>query len=713
MQLNAATHSSPAAFLAGRLGLTPSTPGGGFGGGRLPDASAPTLPGLPTVEGVSGLRDRFAAVKRAEQAAVDAITGKTRTSAAAEFDPRVDRLKLDSILGDATARNARRNLDFSAAASGALGGVRQNLTQARDLIADLLDGTRDTSDPAEVAAAQAELDGLFGAVDELSHASFAGRRIFVGDAERLGTATAGGVVPDVPEAPPEAHSLTDAAGYVDFTKATFESFSNQDKNGGETVDPLNARAVSLTGNAHKSIDLGRSHTVTENTYLEFEFRSTKEGESQGLSLENDNGTSTDRMFKVFGTQGFGTQVDSYAGGGAWQSFRVKVGDFIAAGESFDRLVAFNDADNVASLGANSSFRNVRVVEEAGASEATADGSGLDATYYAGKGFGGAVLGSEVDARVHRNYGGGDIGGSGRRDHVTARFEGKVQADEAGSYQFRTKSDDGVRVYVGGELIVDNWTDHGPQYDYGTKAIDFDAAEGKEIVVEYYEKAGGGVLELEWMQPGGQWERVDDGRLYRTSEQVSVETPGVATPEQFVGVPPEVPADGDAGPAEPPLAGPPDVVAQYDGAFDAPTRRFAAGDLAATSGYDLPIGSVTTGRLGGSSGTLASLKGGNPRDLATLIAGGDLESAMATVTEALAAVRVQQGALDGFARGSEALRRVAESKLEVVSGAATRLDEVRAAEQAAQAARQQMRDEAKLLAATLADYDRQTILSVLA
>jgi len=69
---------------------------------------------------------------------------------------------------------------------------------------------------------------------------------------------------------------------------------------------------------------------------------------------------------------------------------------------------------------------------------------------------------------------------------------------AGKWTFTTTSDDGVRVTVDGEPVIENWTWHGPTRDTGT----FELPEEKtvEIVVEHFEIDGYAVLELE-IAPG--------------------------------------------------------------------------------------------------------------------------------------------------------------------------------------------------------------------
>jgi hypothetical protein len=58
----------------------------------------------------------------------------------------------------------------------------------------------------------------------------------------------------------------------------------------------------------------------------------------------------------------------------------------------------------------------------------------------------------------------------------------------------------VRVWVNGQLVIDNWTDHAPTYNTSA-AIALAAGQKYDVLVEYFENAGGAVMQLEWLRPG--------------------------------------------------------------------------------------------------------------------------------------------------------------------------------------------------------------------
>ena len=83
---------------------------------------------------------------------------------------------------------------------------------------------------------------------------------------------------------------------------------------------------------------------------------------------------------------------------------------------------------------------------------------------------------------------------------SARWIGQVQTVEGGSYAFRTYSDDGVRLWVNGKLVVNAWTDHAGRYDTSA-AVTLAAGTKYDVRMEFYNDLGGAVARLEWKRPG--------------------------------------------------------------------------------------------------------------------------------------------------------------------------------------------------------------------
>jgi len=81
---------------------------------------------------------------------------------------------------------------------------------------------------------------------------------------------------------------------------------------------------------------------------------------------------------------------------------------------------------------------------------------------------------------------------------SARWTGFVRARTSGRHVFTTLSDDGVRVWLGGQKIIDNWTRHPPTEDSGE--LELEAGRRYELKVEYFQGSGGACLVLFWQEP---------------------------------------------------------------------------------------------------------------------------------------------------------------------------------------------------------------------
>ncbi len=130
------------------------------------------------------------------------------------------------------------------------------------------------------------------------------------------------------------------------------------------------------------------------------------------------------------------------------------------------------------------------------------GTGLLAQYYndAGSGvFFTSLALTRTDATVNFNWAGGSPDPTVQTDNFSVRWSGQVLAPASGSYTFTTTSDDGVRLWVNGQLIIDNWTDHGATDNSG--GITLVAGTKYDIRMDFYEKGGDAVAALSWAYPG--------------------------------------------------------------------------------------------------------------------------------------------------------------------------------------------------------------------
>ena len=110
---------------------------------------------------------------------------------------------------------------------------------------------------------------------------------------------------------------------------------------------------------------------------------------------------------------------------------------------------------------------------------------------------------------------------------SVRWSGQVRPRYDETYTFRTKTDDGVRLWVGGRLIIDNWTDHGLTEDAGQ--IKLETGRWYPIVLEFYENAGWASIDMRWSSASQRSEIVPQECLYSvldaTAEFATVDSGG--------------------------------------------------------------------------------------------------------------------------------------------------------------------------------------------
>lgn len=125
---------------------------------------------------------------------------------------------------------------------------------------------------------------------------------------------------------------------------------------------------------------------------------------------------------------------------------------------------------------------------------TVAGDGLTGTYFANKTLTGTAALTRVDPNV--NYSWSSVPGQGvPADNFSARWTGRILAPKTETYTFCTKSDDGVRLWVNGTLLVDNWTNHSSTENCGQ--ISLQQGNYYAVKLEYYEYNYDAVIKLFW------------------------------------------------------------------------------------------------------------------------------------------------------------------------------------------------------------------------
>jgi hypothetical protein len=106
------------------------------------------------------------------------------------------------------------------------------------------------------------------------------------------------------------------------------------------------------------------------------------------------------------------------------------------------------------------------------------------------------------------------------DLFKARFTGAIQSTDAGTYTFHASADDGVRLWVNNQLLVDGWIDQ--QLTEYTAQINLAACTEYPIRMEYYENSGNAICKLSWSGPVFDNQTVSPMQLTGTKSAVNSE-----------------------------------------------------------------------------------------------------------------------------------------------------------------------------------------------
>lgn len=121
-----------------------------------------------------------------------------------------------------------------------------------------------------------------------------------------------------------------------------------------------------------------------------------------------------------------------------------------------------------------------------------------ADYFATPDLSGAPVLSRYDAAINFNWGHGSPAAGLPTDNFSVRWIRDVWF-AGGTFRFTVVSDDGVRLWVGDQLVVDEWRDRGPV----PITVDHYIPVGTyRVRVEYYERGGGALINVGWSRVVG-------------------------------------------------------------------------------------------------------------------------------------------------------------------------------------------------------------------
>jgi beta-glucosidase len=142
--------------------------------------------------------------------------------------------------------------------------------------------------------------------------------------------------------------------------------------------------------------------------------------------------------------------------------------------------------------------NGEIVDQSVLTPAQGTGPGLFAQYYNGNSLSGTPIVTKVDPNVNFNWGGLSPTSGVPATNWSARWTGTINPPTTGTYTFSLTSDDGSRLFINGQQIINNWADQPPTTKTGT--VTLNAGQSATIEVDYFQDGGGSQVNLGWQVP---------------------------------------------------------------------------------------------------------------------------------------------------------------------------------------------------------------------
>ncbi|MBN1916254.1 DUF11 domain-containing protein [Candidatus Dojkabacteria bacterium] len=211
----------------------------------------------------------------------------------------------------------------------------------------------------------------------------------------------------------------------------------------------------------------------------------------------------------------GINFGTFASGDSIQmSFKVEIDNVFVPGN-----YSYTNSASVSATGGYSSSNTATINVTV---EDFPQDSGLNAYYYNNKTLFGSPTFTRVDPVVNSpqlswSLFGGSGGGLGG-DNFSVKWEGQVMSNCSGPITIKTNSDDGLRVFLNNQLIIDKWFDREQPVPLDSADVNLTAGTWNNIRIDYYQHGGGSIAQLFWnstCQTGGADQIIPQQNLRQT------------------------------------------------------------------------------------------------------------------------------------------------------------------------------------------------------
>ena len=163
----------------------------------------------------------------------------------------------------------------------------------------------------------------------------------------------------------------------------------------------------------------------------------------------------------------------------------------------------------------------------------ANGDGLLGEYFDDINFSDRFL-FRTDPLVNFDWGRGAPANGMGADTFSVRWSGQVEPRYTETYTFEVNVDDGVRLWVNDQLIIDQFIDQPATIHEGT--INLEAGVLVDIRMEYYERGGEAVAQLRWSSASQTRELIPTSQLYSADDPPPVVGDNLVAQDLVTGLP---------------------------------------------------------------------------------------------------------------------------------------------------------------------------------
>ena len=123
-----------------------------------------------------------------------------------------------------------------------------------------------------------------------------------------------------------------------------------------------------------------------------------------------------------------------------------------------------------------------------------DKTGMRGEYFDNMNLSGEPVFTRIDSMINFNFGTGSPAPGLPKDHFSIRWKGKIIPPKP-IHSIGTSTDDGARLYIDGNLVIDDWRDHAEKPNYAR--VNLVAGKEYEIEFQQYDNGLGASARLTW------------------------------------------------------------------------------------------------------------------------------------------------------------------------------------------------------------------------